>query len=88
MNPGYDRPDHDGFRRKIAYDCMFCHNAYPQIPAGHDQPFAEPVYPGSAARRHRLPAMSRPRTQARASWLERPGPTPETSATPSSTRRD
>ena len=44
MNPGYDRPDHDGFRRKISYDCMFCHNGYPKIPAGHDQPFAEPVY--------------------------------------------
>jgi predicted CXXCH cytochrome family protein len=46
MNPGYDRPDHDGFRRPITYDCMFCHNAYPEIPAGHDQPFAEPVYAG------------------------------------------
>jgi tetratricopeptide (TPR) repeat protein len=44
MNPGYDRPDHDGFRRKIGYDCMFCHNGYPSIPAGHAQPFAEPVY--------------------------------------------
>jgi predicted CXXCH cytochrome family protein len=44
MNPGYDRPDHDGFRRPITYDCMFCHNAYPQIPARHDQPFSEPVY--------------------------------------------
>lgn len=33
MNPGYDRPDHDGFRRPITYDCMFCHNAYPRIPA-------------------------------------------------------
>jgi predicted CXXCH cytochrome family protein len=44
MNPGYDRPDHEGFRRKITYDCMFCHNGYPRIPAGHDQPFAEPVY--------------------------------------------
>ena len=44
MNPGYDRPDHDGFRRKIAYDCMFCHNGYPRIPAGHERPFAEPVY--------------------------------------------
>jgi predicted CXXCH cytochrome family protein len=44
MNPGYDRPDHDGFRRPISYDCMFCHNGYPQIPAGHDQPFAQPVY--------------------------------------------
>jgi predicted CXXCH cytochrome family protein len=47
MNPGYDRPDHDGFRRPITYDCMFCHNAYPQIPAGNDQPFAEPIYAGA-----------------------------------------
>src|SRR5436190_147663 len=44
MNPGYDLPDHEGFRRKIAYDCMFCHNGYPKIPAGHDRPFAESVY--------------------------------------------
>jgi predicted CXXCH cytochrome family protein len=47
MNPGYDRPDHDGFRRPISYACMFCHNGYPEIPAGHDQAFAEPVYSGS-----------------------------------------
>ena len=47
MNPGYDRPDHEGFRRKVSYDCMFCHNGYPQIPEGHEQPFAEPVYAGS-----------------------------------------
>lgn len=47
MNPGYDRPNHDGFRRPITYDCMFCHNAYPQIPAGHEQPFAEPIYQGA-----------------------------------------
>ena len=47
MNPGYDRPDHDGFRRPITYDCMFCHNAYPEIPAGREQPFAQPVYAGA-----------------------------------------
>jgi predicted CXXCH cytochrome family protein len=47
MNPGYDRPHHDGFRRPITYDCMFCHNAYPAIPAGHEQPFASPVYAGT-----------------------------------------
>ena len=29
MNPGYDKPDHEGFHRAIQYDCMFCHNAYP-----------------------------------------------------------
>lgn len=47
MNPGFDRADHDGFRRPITYDCMFCHNGYPRIPAGHEQPFSEPVYAGS-----------------------------------------
>jgi predicted CXXCH cytochrome family protein len=46
MNPGYDRADHDGFRRPITYDCMFCHNAYPKIPAGNGKAFAESVYPG------------------------------------------
>lgn len=44
MNPGYDTPDHEDLRRKISYECMFCHNGYPRIPAGHQQPFAEPVY--------------------------------------------
>ena len=29
MNPGFDQPDHWGFRREITYDCMFCHNSYP-----------------------------------------------------------
>lgn len=44
MNPGYDRADHEGFRREISYDCMFCHNGYPKIPEGHRQRLAEPVY--------------------------------------------
>ena len=38
MSPGYARPDHAGFSRKINYACMFCHNAYPEIdasPEGH-----------------------------------------------------
>ena len=30
MNPGYDRPDHQDFRRKITPECMFCHNSYPE----------------------------------------------------------
>lgn len=46
MNPGYDKPDHPGFRRRISYDCMFCHNAYSGIPAGHEQPGAEPIFTG------------------------------------------
>ena len=47
MNPGYDRVAHDGFRRPITYDCMFCHNAYPKIPAGNERPFADAVYSGA-----------------------------------------
>src|SRR5213075_2192205 len=35
MNPGYDRPDHPGSTRLLAYECMFCHNAYPRVPAEH-----------------------------------------------------
>lgn len=44
MNPGYDRPDHEGFRRFISYDCMFCHNAYPAIPAGNEKPLSQQIY--------------------------------------------
>ena len=44
MNPGFDTPDYPYARRRIAYDCMFCHNAYPQTPAGHDRLGDLPVY--------------------------------------------
>ena len=47
MSPGYDRPDPLDFRRKISFDCMFCHNAYPAIPPGADSPALEPVFPAS-----------------------------------------
>ncbi len=47
MNPGYDKAEHEGFRRPITYDCMFCHNGYPKIPAGHEKPFAMPLYDGA-----------------------------------------
>ncbi len=32
MAPGYDRPDHEGFSRRVEYRCFFCHNAYPDLP--------------------------------------------------------
>ena len=47
MNPGYDTPIQPNSRRKISYECMFCHNAYPDIPAGHEQLRAEPVFSGA-----------------------------------------
>ncbi|HLK67294.1 MAG TPA: tetratricopeptide repeat protein [Bryobacteraceae bacterium] len=45
MSPGHDR-DYALPPRSIAYECMFCHNAYPQIPAKHDEPGSEPLYAG------------------------------------------
>ena len=47
MNPGYDTPDQPNGRRKINYECMFCHNSYPEIPAGHEQLQAEPRFAGA-----------------------------------------
>ena len=44
MNPGYDKADYGGSTRAIHYECMFCHNGYPQIPAGHQEAGAEPQY--------------------------------------------
>src|SRR5438105_1538916 len=29
MSPGFDRPDHSGFSRKLAAACLFCHTGYP-----------------------------------------------------------
>ena len=44
MNPGFDNA-HPPTRRPIAYECIFCHNAYPQIPAtAHRDLSASPVY--------------------------------------------
>ncbi len=41
MAPGYDRPDHVDFRRKINYECFFCHNGYPKTPSIDE---SDPVY--------------------------------------------
>jgi len=44
MNPGFDNAA-PMTRRVIAYECMFCHNAYPQIaPTAHRDLSAKPVY--------------------------------------------
>jgi len=36
MAPGFDRPDHLGVLRRVHRECMFCHNAYPDVPLGSD----------------------------------------------------
>lgn len=46
MNPGYDRPNHDDFRRQISYECIFCHTGYPDVGAGMDASGGDAVFPG------------------------------------------
>ncbi|MFN7925434.1 MAG: tetratricopeptide repeat protein [Bryobacteraceae bacterium] len=45
MNPNYDRPDHEDFRRRISYDCFFCHDGYPDLAGRSDSVYADPIYP-------------------------------------------
>src|SRR3954467_1029353 len=44
MNPGYDRSDYQGSTRAVHYECMFCHNSYPRIPAAQREAGAEARY--------------------------------------------
>lgn len=37
MSPGYDRADHSGLTRRVRRECLFCHNAYPEVPLGSDR---------------------------------------------------
>lgn len=45
MAPGYDHPEHKGFNRRVQRDCMFCHNAYPEVPKGSDRYGAPQTFP-------------------------------------------
>jgi len=47
MNPGYDRADQEDFRRRITFQCVFCHNGYPEIAEGADASGTESIFPGS-----------------------------------------
>lgn len=47
MAPGYDRPDHDGMTRAVRRECLFCHDAYPDMPAGSDQHWMPQVFPAA-----------------------------------------
>ncbi|HKO54561.1 MAG TPA: hypothetical protein VJ276_01715, partial [Thermoanaerobaculia bacterium] len=45
MAPGYDRPDHDGVSRRVRHECMFCHNAYPEIAETRDGYWRSQAFP-------------------------------------------
>lgn len=45
MSPGYEAADHPGVERRVRRECMFCHNAYPQVAAGSDRPGQPDLFP-------------------------------------------
>ncbi len=45
MAPGYDRADHEGLSRRVRKDCMFCHNAYPDVVRDGGRYLEPQVYP-------------------------------------------
>lgn len=45
MAPGYDRADHNGVTRPVTRECMFCHNAYPNVPVAADTYTAPQIFP-------------------------------------------
>lgn len=49
MSPGFEGAAQEGLTRQIQRPCMFCHNAFPQVPKGSDVHWAPQVFP------HELP---------------------------------
>ncbi len=45
MAPGFDQPHHEGVGRRVRRECMFCHNAYPDVAAASDDYSAPQVFP-------------------------------------------
>jgi tetratricopeptide (TPR) repeat protein len=45
MSPGFDS-HHPQTRRRVSYECMFCHNGYPQNPTPNQARSSEPVFSG------------------------------------------
>jgi Flp pilus assembly protein TadD len=43
MSPGFEIAHGLDFSRQVTRECMFCHNAYPDVPAGADR-FGEPEF--------------------------------------------
>lgn len=45
MAPGFDRSDHQGLLRQVRHECLFCHNAYPEVPKGSDAFGSQNLFP-------------------------------------------
>jgi Flp pilus assembly protein TadD len=47
MAPGFELPVHAGVTRQVRRECMFCHNAYPEVPTGSDDYLQPQVFPAN-----------------------------------------
>src|SRR5205814_7280878 len=47
MAPGYDRADNDGITRQVRRECLFCHNAYPDVEKGSYQHWIPQRFPAA-----------------------------------------
>ncbi|MGR9073446.1 MAG: tetratricopeptide repeat protein [Gammaproteobacteria bacterium] len=75
MSPGYDKSGHEGVLRPVRRECLFCHNAYPEVEAGSDghwQPhrFPETLPEGTGCQRCHGPGAEHVRTVLRGEPLE------------------
>lgn len=89
MAPGYDLPDHAGFRRGVDLECLFCHNAYPsrdvrelpgaavQFPAELPQGIDCARCHGDGARHAAAARAGEPAAQVRAAIFQPARTTPE-----------
>ena len=49
MSPGFEDSAHRGIERQVQRECMFCHNAFPEVPTGSDAHWSIEKFP------HELP---------------------------------
>jgi Flp pilus assembly protein TadD len=69
MNPGFEGP-HLETRRKVSYECMFCHNAYPGTPVHSESPVYNAQLPeGIDCQRCHGPGADHAKTPNRANIL-------------------
>jgi predicted CXXCH cytochrome family protein len=45
MSPGFEYADNPGIHRQVPRRCMFCHNAYPEVPEGSDNHWSTDTFP-------------------------------------------
>ena len=75
MSPGFEHQNHLGVLRQVKRQCMFCHNAYPEVEDGNDTHWMPHRFPkqlpqGTGCQRCHGPGAEHIRTVLRGSPLE------------------